>query len=62
MTGGGWRLLGTVPLVLSDWMIVSTSVFALIGHVVWRVESGNWSSCYFARCSRQSGRGLLNVE
>ena len=62
MTGGGRRLLGTEPLVLSDWISVSTSVFVLIGHVVWRVESGNWSSDYFPHCSRESGRGVLNLE
>jgi len=36
MTGGGWTLLRTVPLVLSDGIVVATSLLALVGHVVWR--------------------------
>ena len=40
MTGGGWGLLRTMPLLLSDWIGVSTLLLALVGHGAWRVESG----------------------
>ena len=29
--------------LISDWTVVSASLFALVSHVVWRIESGKWS-------------------
>ncbi len=43
MTGGGWRWLRSVRVLISDWTVVSASLFVRVGHVVWRIESGKWS-------------------
>lgn len=29
--------------LISDWTVVSASLFALVGHALWRIESRKWS-------------------
>ena len=57
MTGGGWRLLGTVPLVLSDWIIVSTSVLLLLAMLF-----GALSRESALRAILRAARGNLGAE
>lgn len=43
MTDRRWRWLRFVRVLVSDWTVVSASLFAVVGHVAWRAESGKWS-------------------
>ena len=54
MTGGGWLLLGTVPLVLSDWIVVSTQCLLLLALERGALSRGSGPPGYCARSSQQS--------